>query len=376
VGEHRAAGAQQRLLLLGHLDTVFEPSNGFLAYEAQPSGRITGPGVSDMKGGNQVIFEALEALRRTGELDRVDVTVVFTGDEEAVGLDPDGGVKTSRQPLIDLAARTDVALSFEPNASMAELVVARRGVSVFWLDVTAHPGHSSQIFQRAMGPGAIYPMARLLDRIQHGLRSETALTYNVGRLAGGTTVIGAHDGIEQTINGKVNLIPAEAHAYGDLRFVDAAQLERARATMRKIVTTELAEINRGYDPQARVSAQIGFRDKYPSMEATVANGELLEQMNRVSVDLGDGTVRAADVITQGGADVAFVAKTVRAALDGLGPTGVGIHTKAEETSLASLRQSAHRAVVLIQRLSTATTAAPAAGAKQAARPLQRADAPR
>ena len=86
VGERPATGAPGvRVLLIGHLDTVFEKDSPFQRFERMDGNRARGPGATDMKGGNVVMLLALRALRDAGVLDRIDVRVYLGGDEEDSG---------------------------------------------------------------------------------------------------------------------------------------------------------------------------------------------------------------------------------------------------------------------------------------------------
>ena len=75
----------KHLLLIGHLDTVFEEDSPFQTWTLVDDSIAKGPGASDMKGGNVVIWSALEAMHSIGALDDVSITIVMTGDEEAPG---------------------------------------------------------------------------------------------------------------------------------------------------------------------------------------------------------------------------------------------------------------------------------------------------
>ncbi len=124
----------KRLLLIGHLDTVFEgEGERFVRLDTLAAGA----GSSDMKGGDIVVLYALKALQSVGALDGTRIIVAFTGDEEDAG--PLHLV--SRQPLIDAAKRSDIALAFEEDAGKG--TVARRGFSGWQLTVTGRQAHSS-----------------------------------------------------------------------------------------------------------------------------------------------------------------------------------------------------------------------------------------
>ena len=122
MAEH--AGRGPRILLIGHLDTVFEPDSPFQAVRWIDSVTARGPGIIDMKGGDVIIVQALKALAASGLLKDLRVTVIMTGDEE----DPGEPVSLARTALIDLARRHDIAIGFEDGSGDPHrAVVARRG---------------------------------------------------------------------------------------------------------------------------------------------------------------------------------------------------------------------------------------------------------
>ena len=108
VARHKGNGRGKRMLLIGHLDTVFEPDSPFQKWERKGD-RAIGPGAGDDKGGMAVMVSALRAMRAAGTLKRADITVVLTGDEEDAG-DP---IEVARGPLVEAGKWADVALDFE-----------------------------------------------------------------------------------------------------------------------------------------------------------------------------------------------------------------------------------------------------------------------
>ena len=354
VAERKGTRADVRVLLLGHLDTVFEKGSGFDRYQVTPAGRIEGPGVSDMKGGNLVLLEALEALHSIGDLDRLDVVVVLTGDEEDPGPDPDGTFTTTRGPVAEIAARSDFALAFEPmNGASPRPIIARRGYTWWSLEVRAKSAHSSLAFTRPVGPGAIVPLSRILDRFHRELRTDRLVSLNVGNVAGGTAVEREKGSEKEAARatGKLNIVPSTAHAYGDLRTPSAVQLEHTREAMKRIVDAEVGAFNAEYDEDARIVAELVVKDEYPAMTPTAGSQALLGLFAEVSEDLGGPRLEAADPVTQGAGDVSFVAAKVKGAIDGLGPVGFDYHTPREATDVSSLRTAIERAAILLHRLS-------------------------
>lgn len=330
----------EKLLLIGHLDTVFEEDSPFQSFTRLNDSIAGGPGVADMKGGDVVIIQALEALGSVGALEDTHITVVMTGDEERPG-DP---LATARAALIEAGKDADVALGFEGGSRSRDgtvrAVVARRSSTGWRLDVSARPAHSSGIFAEGVGAGAIYEAARILDRFYAEIRGEENLTFNVGMILGGTEVTFDEGTAGGTAFGKTNVIPQTAIATGDIRTISAEQLERTRDRMRHIVEFGL--------PQTE--AEISFSEGYPSMPPTEANYALLRKYSDASEALGKGPVLPFDPADRGAADISFVAPYIEAGIDGLGVYGSGSHTVNETVNLNSIPLQAKRAAVLIYRL--------------------------
>ena len=331
LAEHQGKPGRVRMLLIGHLDTVVEPDGPTFVQEDSVA---RGVGGSDMKGGDVIILYALKALKAAGALDDLNVTVIFTGDEEHPG-EP---LSVTRRDLIDAARHNDVALAFE-GGNRHDATVARRGSSSWHITATGRQAHSSGVFGRGVGFGAIYELARIIDGIREQLSNEQYLTLNVATIVGGTDV--TYDSIANTgtIASKLNIVPREAIAYGDLRFISEDQKERARATMRDIVSQHLP----GTD------AEIVFEDFYPAMPPTPGNARLLAVYDTVSQALGYGAVEALDPGRRGAGDISFVAPYIDG-LDGLGALGSGSHSPDEVVNLATLPMQTERAALLLRRV--------------------------
>ncbi|MEA3277774.1 MAG: M20/M25/M40 family metallo-hydrolase, partial [Pseudomonadota bacterium] len=257
----------KRILLIGHLDTVFEPDSPFQTMRIEGN-KAFGPGTEDMKGGNNVVLFALEALHEAGVLENTRIIVAFTGDEEYPGRPLD----ISRRDLIAAGQRADIALGFEAGVrEMRIATIARRGSSGWLLEVTARPAHSSQIFKEGYGAGAIYEASRILHTFYAQLRGEQYLTFNPGAIVGGTETSYDRQESRGTAFGKSNVIAETAVVDGDLRFISEEQKARARETMSAIVALSLPE----------TEAKISFFDGYPAMEPTEANSRLMETLGEV-----------------------------------------------------------------------------------------------
>ncbi|MGZ8358920.1 MAG: M20/M25/M40 family metallo-hydrolase [Allosphingosinicella sp.] len=338
VATHRGDGRGRRLLLIGHLDTVFEPDSPFQRFE-RAGDRATGPGIGDDKGGLVVIVAALRAMHAAGTLRDADVTVVLTGDEER----PGAPIAVARRDLIEAGRAADVALEFENLAREDGRefgTVARRSSTSWTLRTRGRTGHSSGIFTEEMGYGAIYEMTRILDAFRREL-PEPNLTYNVGVIGGGTPAEIDAQGLRITASGKTNIIADTAVARGDIRTLSAEQEQRARARMQEIVARHLP----------RTEAELVFaEDGYPAMAPTDGNRRLLARLNQVNRDLGLPEMPEYDPARRGAADSSFVAADTDV-LAGLGAAGGGAHAAGEWIDLASLVRQAQRAAILMTRLS-------------------------
>ena len=325
-----------RILLIGHLDTVFEPDSPFQKF-ARDGNIARGPGTSDMKGGIVVMLSAMRALASVDALNSLRLTVVLTGDEEETGAPQ----ALARAALIDAARASDIALGFEnADDNPATAVTARRSSSSWTLNVTAPSAHSSQIFRDQVGSGAIFEAARILQAFQSQLRGEEYLTFNPGLILGGAQVEFNPEQLSGRAAGKGNIIAPAAVVIGDLRAISVEQRDRARTRMQEIVGAHL--------PQAE--AEITFQDGYPPLSPTEGNQKLLALYDQVSRDLGFGPVTAVDPRDAGAADISFVGGVVPMALDGLGLKGGGNHTEKEFADLRTFRVQTQRLALLLYRL--------------------------
>jgi glutamate carboxypeptidase len=305
VAEHACPAGEgrcgKRLLLIGHMDTVFEPSSGFQRYSvvANTDGKVaTGPGVADMKGGLVVMLAALRAMKEAGVLERSEIRIVLSGDEERAG----NPVAMARHDLIEAAKKSDVALEFEPSVRLNgqdSVSIARRSATTWHVEATGVSGHSSQIFGERLGYGAIYEMARIVDEFRKELPEE-GLTFNVGLVLGGATAEVNEEATGGSATGKANVVAPKAIATGDLRTLNDEQTARVEAKMRAIVAAHLA----------KTDASIRFDEGYPAMARTAAGEQLLKEWNDVSAALGLGAVVEGGPMTRGAGDIAFAAPYV------------------------------------------------------------------
>lgn len=333
----RHPGKGPKVVLVGHLDTVFEPDSPFQKYELLNDTTARAPGGVDMKGGNVIMLQAMKALRQVDMLDDLDVLVVLIGDEEKSGRP----LSLARQHLIEAAKTADVAIGFENGDSDPKTaVIARRGWTGWTLDVHGKPAHSSQVFQPSVGAGAAYELSRILYQFYSELTGEPFLTFNAGAVLAGTDVDFDPAQDRGSSFGKSNVIPEYGLVSGDLRALDAEQLASAKQNMQAIVSESLPH----------TSAEIRFDDSYPPMGPTDGNRRLLGLYSDASEDLGFGPVEAVNPQNAGAADISFTADHVEMAIDGLGLMGSGAHTVEETADLRTLPSQTKRAAILLYRL--------------------------
>lgn len=327
---------RKRVLLIGHLDTVFEPDSRFTGVTREGR-RMTGPGVGDDKGGLVVIVAALRAMQAAGTLKGANITVYLTGDEEKTG----SPLSVARAGLIAAGKAADAALEYEGLAIEGGRdmgTIARRSAASWTLVTTGRTGHSAGVFGPALGYGAIYEQARILDAFRREL-AEPNLTYNVGVAGGGTPVAIDDSGVALTASGKTNIVAERAIARGDLRSLTPEQDARVREKMQAIAGQNLAG----------TTATLTFEEAYPPMAPTDRNIALLGRLNAVNRDLGLPEMPPLDPAKRGAADSGFVAADV-ATIGGLGLSGEKAHAEGESVDLDGLERQALRSAVLIARI--------------------------
>jgi glutamate carboxypeptidase len=332
-------GKGPRMLLIGHLDTVFEPTSPFQKYQKISDTTARGPGVIDMKGGDVIMVQAFKALRKAGVLNQMSITAVFSGDEESAGRP----LELARAELTAAAKKSKYAIGFEDGSGDPRTaVISRRGATSWTLTSTGIPAHSSQIFRSDIGAGAIFESARVLDQFRAQLSSEQYLTFNPGYAIGGTDVQVDSTQPGGLAYGKSNVVSKAMTVYGDIRALSPEQLAKAKATMTSIAKSSLPH----------TTSEIKFDDGYPPLAPTDGNRKLLSVYDKVSRDLGMWPVVAVDPMRAGAADVSFAAPYIPMALDAIGLAGWDDHTDKETADLRMFGPLTKRAALFLYRLST------------------------
>jgi glutamate carboxypeptidase len=336
LARHEGTGRGKRMLLIGHLDTVFEKTSPFQKF-VRKGDRAEGPGTNDMKDGLAIMVAALRAMKSAGTLPMAHITIVLSGDEER----PGRPLAIARRDMREAAEHSDVALEFESLAQKDGRdmgSIARRSSTQWTIEVAAKSGHSSGIFSKDAGFGAAYEVARIIDTFRREL-PETNATYNVGLLVSGATAEIDETDAAGSITGKDNIIPAAAIASGDLRTLSNEQTERIRSKMRDIVGRALPG----------TKAQIAFEDSYPAMAPTEGSRALLRALNDINERLGLPQMGELDPLERGAGDIAFVADKLDG-LIGFGAAGEGGHAPGENVDLTSFDRQIKRAALFMSAL--------------------------
>jgi glutamate carboxypeptidase len=308
-----------RVLLVGHADTVFPPSD--TRRFAVDGERYRGPGAADMKGG---LVVALEALRALGPdvLSGLEVEVLVNGDEEL-------GSPHSRELVRERARGARAALVFENSEDEAAVIVGRKGLGRATISIRGRAAHAG--IEPEKGVSAIVEMAREILAISELADPARGLSVIVGTARGGTSR---------------NTVPAEAEFEVDLRYREKEDGRRALATILDIVHGRACA---GIIP--RTDAEL----HRPPMDPHGAGGALLPQAERCARALG---VEIRGIATGGGSDANLTADLGVPTLDGLGVVGGEIHTSEEWCLARSVQSRAALAALLLHDIAASSRISP------------------
>jgi glutamate carboxypeptidase len=313
-GDHlraRWGGGPGGVLLLCHMDTVWEPGTVVRRPIRIQDGLFYGPGAFDMKGG---IVNALWAMRALLDLDLLPdrrVTLLLTSDEEI-------GSRTSRAAIESEASTHDAVFVLEPaQPPYASLKTSRKGVGLYQVTVTGRPAHAGADHEK--GINAIEEMAHQILDIQQFTEYAAGTTVNVGVVRGGT---------------RSNVVPAQATARVDVRVTNAAEARRLDIRMHSL-TPRL--------PGASIDVSGGINR--PPMVRSDGAARLYAQAVALGGELG---LRITEAGSGGGSDGNFTAALGIPTLDGLGVVGDGGHAEHEHVVLASMPERAALLAAMIR----------------------------
>jgi len=308
------AGRSSRapVLLLGHLDTVYEVGTLQTMPWSERDGRLYGPGVFDMKSGIVQMMFSVWALRECAAGLPRPVKVLLVSDEEA-------GSATSRALTERLAKQCAAVLVCEPAGPGGALKTARKGVGAFRLTVTGRAAHSGLDFEK--GQSAILELAHQIHALSRMTDRQRGITVNVGVIRGGT---------------RTNVVPGEAVAELDLRIAhkrDGAEMERRVRRLRPV------------NPKCKLAIEGGINR--PPLERTEKVAALFTLARSIAGELG---FRLREIAVGGGSDGNFTAGIGIPTLDGLGAVGDGAHATHEHIVAAELPRRAALLAGLIQEI--------------------------
>lgn len=294
------------IALIGHLDTVFPPGT-FEGYK-RDGDLARGPGVLDMKGGLVVVAWALRALSHAGALTLLPgLRVVIVSDEE-VG-SPEGQAVIKR-----CIAGSRGALVFEAGRKNDLVITRRKGTGA--MNIVAHGKAAHAGNAHKDGVNALWALAKLVDLVQGLTDYERGITVNVGKVTGGTSK---------------NTVPDRAEALVDLRFEARVAGEALVEAIKGIAAECAAAV-----PGARFEIEGGIA-RLP-LERTDASAKLMEEYGEHARASGLGAGEAP--LIGGGSDASTSHALGIASIDGLGPRGIGFHTKDEQIEIKTLVQKA------------------------------------
>ncbi|QSO51686.1 M20 family metallopeptidase [Alicyclobacillus curvatus] len=301
----------KQLLIVGHFDTVWAAGTlGAMPFAVDADGRVSGPGVFDMKGGLVQGFWAIRALREvTGKVP--PLVFICNSDEEI-------GSHSSRAVIEEEAKKSTAAFILESSMD-GDLKTARKGVGIYHIEVEGKAAHAG--LDPLAGISAIDELARQVLFLHEQTDLTVGTTVNVGIISGGT---------------RSNVTAPYASAEVDVRIVSAAEAGRMDDLMMGLSA---------YHPGAMVKVSGGINR--PPMERTEATGQLFAVAREAAAELG---FDVDEVAVGGGSDGNFCAAVGTPVLDGLGPVGGGAHAVHEHLLASEMPKRAALLAELIQRL--------------------------
>jgi glutamate carboxypeptidase len=304
------------IALVGHLDTVFPPGT-FEGFK-RDGDLARGPGVLDMKGGLVVVCWALRALAEAGALEGLPgLRVVIVADEE-VG-SPEG------QAVIKRAiAGARGALVFEAGRKGDLVITRRKGTGAMTAVAHGKAAHAGNAHKD--GANALWAIAKFVDRAQQLTDYARGITVNVGKITGGTSK---------------NTVPDRAEALLDLRFETRADGESLVEKLRDAAAAASTSVQ-----GTRIDLTGGIA-RLP-LERTAESAALMDRYGEAARASGLGAGEAG--LIGGGSDASTSHAMGIASIDGLGPRGVGFHTKDEQIEIATLVMKAQALARFLARV--------------------------
>jgi glutamate carboxypeptidase len=301
------------ILLVGHLDTVFPPGTfdrGMLDQDPY----LSGPGVADMKGGLAVIVGALWALERLKVLSKIPLLLALNGDEEI-------GSPNSGHKLEELAFSCRFGFVFECGGPDGSVVTSRRGLRRYLLKIKGKAGHAGNI--QTAKQSAVVELAHQILKLEGLNDVEAGLSVNVGRVKGGTAT---------------NIIPAEAEAELEVRFLNQEQGDEFEERIQKLANSS---------QEFGLETNVVSGQARPPMEQTSGTVQLFREVAQVAAR---NQIILSEEARWGASDANLLAAAGLPTIDGLGPVGEMDHSENERILKDSLFQRVELLVHLLWSL--------------------------
>jgi len=311
IGHHRLYKSahipnEKKLLLLGHIDTVFPPQK-FEEFR-EDSEWVYGPGVCDMKGGNIVLVEALRELAKE-KITIKNIDILFVSDEET-------GSDDSKLLTAELAKEYDYCFVYEAAGEKLEVVTGRKGVGTFFIDIEGKAAHAGNSYSD--GHDANLEASFKLQELVKLTDLEKGTTVNVGKMEGG---IGA------------NTISPHAHLTFELRYKTREEKERVLEAIEKIVDNSYVN--------GTLSTLSGGIQR-DVMQTSTESLKLIEDIYTITKQKLPSEERG------GVSDANIVSAAGVVTLDGFGPFGDGDHTVKERALKSSFESRIELSRVLFK----------------------------
>ena len=308
----RVPGEGRPILLIGHMDTVFDPGTAAERPFRIDGERATGPGVTDMKAGLLGGLHAIAALHETGA--RPAITFVANPDEEI-------GSPFSTAIIRELASEHGAVLVLECARANGDIVSARKGIADYHLRYAGRAAHAG--VEPEKGRSAILAAAHAVVALHELNGRWPTVTVNAGVIRGGT---------------RPNVVPATCDLQVDLRAATRVAFDAAEAEVRRVATSPTVD---------GVVTEVERIAGHPPMERTEASAQLVAHAVSIAADLGF-TVR--DAATGGASDANTTAALGVPTLDGLGPVGGDDHSVDEWLDVTSIVPRTTLLAELIRRV--------------------------
>ena len=288
--EFTVGSGNKKILLLGHMDTVFPSGTTRSRSFSIKNNILLGPGVLDMKGGMVVLYAVKNVMNRLP--DDTQLSIFLNSDEEI-------GSKYSKDKILHMAKDAVACLSFEP-AKPGTLTTERKGIISFKICLHGIPSHSGVNYDK--GRSAIEEISHKICRLYNLSDRARDISVNVGKLTGGS---------------KINIVAEYAEAEAEIRYFDKNYRDKLYEEVENIINTNHVD---------GVKASIEILSERPPLVSNYGNKRLFQMAKTEANKLGRNINERK---TGGGGDASFIGSEGIPVIDGLGPEGENSHTKNE-----------------------------------------------